>query len=394
VLRERLEHLRLARDIRFHTYPFSVHWRSVLDRAGVGRKEIRGQADLRRLPVIDLGELPREQWPELVLRPGLATIVREGPRLTAARAVVASLTGGRHRFGRNVDHRYKPVHWVLASGVPVGYSSADLARLADLGSGLLVRLGIERDDVLVNLDPGGASLTYWQLVLGARRLGTAALHAGSLEPAEVAALRPSALAGSPDGLRRLRPGAGELRRAVRTVVVTGELPDAKDRLELAELFPGAVLTMAWAPAGVRALWGECRASIEAGESTGLHTWPGTEVIEVWSEGTPARGELLWTGVGWRGTAFLRLRTHTVATIEDRPCPACGRAGVRLRDVVPAPEAVLSAEPAIRRWRVERRAASTRPQLIVFLELADGAEAGPLLRRLDRRVGATQYVVES
>jgi phenylacetate-coenzyme A ligase PaaK-like adenylate-forming protein len=74
------------------------------------------------------------------------------------------------------------------------------------------------------------------------------------------------------------------------------------------------------------LWGECRAS---GGSTGLHTYPDLEVVQVvdpdTGEPVSGPGELVLTQLGMRGSALLRWRTADVVTgIVTGQCPSCRR----------------------------------------------------------------------
>jgi hypothetical protein len=163
---------------------------------------------------------------------------------------------------------------------------------------------------------------------------------------------------------------------------------------------------AWAPDGVRALWGECRGGH-------LHTWPDTEVVEVLDPLTHAPvpagadGELVWTPIGWRGTAALRLATGTFGRLEPGPCPACRRTTPRLAvlELDPPFAATLDAHADVVDWfaevddddlRVEvalRRGAS--PELTGML----AAELGATVRRVppgrlrQRREAAGARIVE-
>jgi hypothetical protein len=147
---------------------------------------------------------------------------------------------------------------------------------------------------------------------------------------------------------------------------------------------------------VRSLWTECRESAERPGVGGYHVWAG-DILEV-----DADGHLLWTGLGWKGSAVLRLRTHTAATVDRAPCPACGRDVARVipsaaSDAMPAdtsrsPQVVLDAEADVDAWQIEYRAGADGDEMIVVLAAAAGAEVVPVLRRLDDLLGATQFIV--
>ena len=411
----------LARYVARLVYPYSEYYRQVLDQrmAGPG---VRSRADLARLPVTDLEEVGDPS--RLVLRPDLATIVRRGHRGLAARAVAAKVGGGMHGFNRRVvEPDFRPVHWILGDGVPIGYSAADLRRLAARGAAWLQRAGVERHDVIAGLLAAGPTVGYWQLVYGARRVGASTIHLDAqVDPSLVTRVAPSVLVGEAHHLIAVLAearAAGRRLDNLRTLLVVGDPLGADIRLRLRELGDGAAVVGAWAPSGVRALWSECRPGSERSEPVGYHAWD-DDVLELADgRGGPAFNELIWTGVGWRGSAVLRLRTRTTAALQSGPCPACGRSGSRVIPLAPVPreelvapveavvdasawapapaaghtpEAVLDGEPEVAAWQVEYRTVGGEAETIVVLAPSWGAAVVPLIRRLDRHLRATQFVV--
>lgn len=295
--------------------------------AGLAAASVKGPEDLARLPPMALGDV--EDARDLVLRPTEAAIRRHG-ELELRWRLVWSKVGGRGGWVNEhmVDPRFKPVHWTVAAGVLVGWSADDLDRLGDLGRRLLRVVGLRRRDTLVTVMPMGPTLSFWQLALGARVAGISTVHVG--RPADAASLLrmgPTSVAGRLVDLLAL-DGWGGLD-GLRVVVVVGEgseeVLDDDARAELAARVGGRVkVVTAWAPVGVRALWGECRPGF------GVHTWPETEILQVGDD-----DEIVWTPVGWRGSVLLRMRTGAPATVEAQPCTACGRTTPRVRPRVPA-----------------------------------------------------------
>src|SRR5579883_2119324 len=117
----------VARYVGRTVYPYSGYYRSVLDAAGVGAR-VRGRSELARVPPTDLRLIPDPG--ALVLRPDLGRVVRHGRRALATWAVVARVAGGMPAFSRYVERHFKPVLWVLADDVPIGYAAEDATRLA------------------------------------------------------------------------------------------------------------------------------------------------------------------------------------------------------------------------------------------------------------------------
>jgi phenylacetate-coenzyme A ligase PaaK-like adenylate-forming protein len=256
------------------------------------------------------------------------------------------------------------VLWLRQGPLQVGCTLADLDRLADVGRRWLAAAGVRADDRLVALGGLADHLGPWQTWLGCRAGGVAStvLHSdgtgsgidGTLAR-ELALLAPTVVAGTTADLLALAE-AGDPVRGLRTVLVPGELPGDRDRARLAAIGedPSRVAVCgAWAPEGVRALWGECRGGH-------LHTWPDTEVVEVLDPLTHdpvpagADGELVWTPIGWRGTAALRLATGAFGRLERGPCPACRRTTPRIAvlELDPPFAAALDAHADVVDWFAE------------------------------------------
>jgi hypothetical protein len=378
----------LARYVRRTVYPYSDYYRDVLDRAGVAPRGVSGREDLKRFPPTDVGSLADPGV--LVLRPDMARVIRLGDRALAARILMARVIGGLDRFNATVfEPRFKPVQWLMCAGVPIGYSSVDLLHLGRIGADWLDRAGVTSADVLVSLLPSGPTVAHWQLVQGTRRGRVSAVHLGPGASARVvASLGPSVLAGHFDDLRVLLAAPARLSN-LRTVLCVGadSAPTTAELAVLAELAGGATVLAAWAPPGARVIWGECRPSVEEGRRQGLwfHVAPGSEVVEL------DDGELLWTGVGWYGSALLRVRTGRGATLADG-CPACGRPGQLVRSTGSLAAALLDAESDVVAFDLEERTVDGRSELIVRLAISDGADAAALVERLEPRLHATQYVL--
>lgn len=393
----------LARYLRREVAAHSPYYRRQFGEGGVERCP-RSLDELSRLPLLGLADV--EDPAAFVLRPDWTSLDRSGDPGFAAHVALSRLAGrGQRRSRHLVDRHYKPLQWTIDAGIPVGSSAADIERLGRLGAEWLALAGVSPTDVLVGVAPPPPALAFWQLVLGARQAGVAAVHlTPPPAPGQVAALRPTVLAGRPFELSRLLTAAraeGRPLSAVHTLLALGEPLEHGVRAKLSGLLAspseGAVVA-AWAPPGVRALWGECRPGAAAG--AGLHTWPDAEVLQVVDplSGTPvppgADGEVVWTALGWRGTVFVRLRTGVFAALDDGPCPACHRPGSRLSVVsdTPAFLTALDRHAGVTGWQAELRTVAGREELLVFVALVPEATGRTVVRELDTHLSATQYVV--
>lgn len=375
---------RLARYLRNDV---AAHAPALRERlvSGPGGKVPGSSEELAQVPAVALDEITDPT--ALVLRP---TLPRGG-------------TKRQQKARREMVRRYKPVHWVVQAGVPIGSSEADLERLGRLGARWLAGAGVRADDVLLGLLPAGPHLPYWQLVLGARHAGVSSFHVPPVpRPADAARLLPTVLAGRPGDLARLLTadeqegrGAGGWRSRLRIVLAAGEPLDDGLRARLKRLLPTrTVLLSAWAPPGVRAMWWECRNGID------LHTWPEAEVVQVvdplsGAAAPPgADGEVVWSAMGWFGTVLVRVRTGVFATLEPGPCPSCRLPGPRLAVTAGEPSflRVLDRHRGVARWQAELRVVDGAEELLVFLAPTPGSPLPNLLADLDAELAATQYVV--
>jgi hypothetical protein len=453
-LKEQEEQLR--EYVAHHLYSYSPFYRRRFDAAGIAPRNITGFDDLAKLEPTRWSDVAPDPV-AFVLRPTERAIIRFGDRKLIGAIGRAKFRGKVSQVNRDlIDPSYKPIHWHFDGDVPIGYSAEDVERLCETGRRILHVAGLTRDDAIVDVTPPGPSLEFWQLVDGARSAGLSAVHFGPDAAADrVAAAAPTVLAGPPDALEAvlesLRAGKHRIE-GLRTLLVLGSLLDEADRKALKTLGeavgePGLEVVVAWAPAGVRALWSECRGGRY------FHAYPDLEWLEVLPD-----GEIAWSSLSWHGTVFFRLRTGVSGTVDDVTCENCGRTGPRLTvssassarrptptwaqsaapvgaPARPAAEAafgrpsleevdeeepeeeeeevavpvaeeapaldpldteilsVLDEHPGVAAWQAEYRRVDGTEELIVFVAPAGVDRLGPLFRELDLALSATQYVVQ-
>ena len=442
--RQREQEEQLREYVAHHLYPYSPFYRRRFDAAGIAPRSITGFDDLAKIEPTRWSDVTAAPV-AFVLRPTERAIIRFGERRLVGAITRAKFRGKVSQVNRDlIDPAYKPIHWHFDGDVPVGYSAEDLERLCEAGRRVLQLAGLSRDDAIVDVTPPGPSLEFWQLVDGARSAGLSAVHFGSgVSGDRIAAAAPTVLAGPPDALSEaleaLQAG-GHRIDGLRTLLVLGALLDDPDRDALRHAGEevgehGIEVVLAWAPAGVRALWGECRGGRV------FHTYPDMEWLEVLPD-----GEIAWTSLAWHGTVFARLRTGTSGVLDDVVCENCGRIGPRLSVSTastarrPAPTwamsgpalgaasgerppaaavfgrrpadedeeedeaqalvpidtdalSVLDEHPGVAAWQAEYRRVDGVDELIVFVAPAGVDRLGPLFRELDLTLSATQYVVQ-
>src|SRR5581483_11493100 len=385
----------LAQDV----YPYSPYYQVRFDEAGVGQRGVKTRADLDKLPLTAFDDVVNPA--SVVLRPDEQSIQQYARIGLVARVFWAKLWRREWVVNqRLIDPVYKPLHWHVDDGFPIGSSAEDVDRLAELGRRWLELGGVARYDVLVSVLPPGPNLAYWELVFGSRQAGVSALHMNpNTTVDQLAAARPNVIAGRASELMRLLEAARPIEKSLdglRTILVAGARLDDATRRHITALVDGqASVVAAWAPPGVRSLWVQCR------EGEGLHTAPDVELLEVVDPltGTPVadgtEGEVVWTSLDWKGTVFLRLRTGVYGGVDENACPACGRTTPRLIPTGAADPSfvrVLDSHPKVQAWQAELRTVDGKEELIVYISLEPNGRPGRLLRELDRDLTVTQFVV--
>jgi phenylacetate-coenzyme A ligase PaaK-like adenylate-forming protein len=334
----------LREQIRDSIAPFSPLWRrrfAELDRKPASIKTL---ADLASLPAMGERDVSPSGDPvgmsALVLQANEAgyTLHASGPEVR--RALRLRVTR-RDAYRRIIDGDTRSTSYVfsgLGFRYPLASTRRDLDAIARAGARLWAVLGLTRNDVLVSAVPTGATTEHVALEYAAIAAGAPALFPGD-DPASLAAavrLAPPTVLALPSGsAAQVLAGLSELA-SVKTLLLVGA-PTDHERIAAAHgLFRAggpsdAVILAVHAPAGARVLWGEC---LQSGGSTGLHTYPDLDVVQVidadTGDATAAAGELVLTQLGLRGSALMRWRTgDVVSSVTTTNCPSCGRSVPRV-----------------------------------------------------------------
>lgn len=360
----------------------STFHRERFARAGI--EELADEPALRRLPPMGLDDVV-----------AISSVV---PWVPGSGLTSAARPGRPGRRSRRVAHRYRPLLWLQAEGVPLAYAKADLDLLSLAGAAALGLAGIGPHDLVASLAPLPFVREREQLRRGAERVGTMVHELGpSPSLADLARLRPTVLVGTADELVRIIEGVrtvdpGLLER-VHTAIVLGPEPEYPQRKLLVEhLRSASALVRWWAPPGVMASWPQCRGG------SAFHLFPELDLVEVVDPLTdlPAApevtGSLLWTGIGWFATTMVRLRTQAAGLVRTDPCTSCGRTTPRVEVVEHGPlgfPAVLDGIEAVAAWYAELQRHGDDDGLVVWLALADQHASLGVLQEVDRHIGAAE-----
>ncbi len=107
----------LRRFITKQVYPFSSHYRNLMDAKGIDPESIRSVDDLRRLPFTSKNDLLNspehpERAKEFLLLPDPA-VLRRRPSI-----LLKALTRGREWVRRDLEDEYQPLLLEVCSGGP------------------------------------------------------------------------------------------------------------------------------------------------------------------------------------------------------------------------------------------------------------------------------------
>jgi phenylacetate-CoA ligase len=355
--------------------------------AGVWPEEVRGPADLARLPFTTKEELTADQE----AHPPYGW-VHTYPVEHYSRLHQTSGTRGR------------PLRWLD--------TPASWARVVGCWEMIYDMAGVRRGDRLLFAFSFGPFLGFWSAFDAAQRRGCLCLSGGGMSSAArlhfLLENDASVVLCTPTYALRLAEAAREagldLRAGrVRALIVAGEpggsIPATRDRIGEAwgaRVFDHCGLTEV-GPVGV-----ECREN-----PAGLHILESeylAEVIDPDSAGPvpPGQpGELVLTNLGRAGSPVIRYRTGDLVRVDARPCP-CGRALLRLdggilgrvddmihvrgNNVYPAAvEAVVRRFAELAEYRVEVDEAGPLTALRVEVEPLRAEWGAALAERVERAI---------
>jgi phenylacetate-coenzyme A ligase PaaK-like adenylate-forming protein len=352
----RIQDAALARYVREELYPFSAHYRRVFDEAGVGPRDIRTVADLRRLPFTTKQDLLKAQSDpatryDFVLRP-TPEAIRAHWGLARKLALVLGGKGAREQL----RYRYTPNFLTFTTGrstepVAFTYTPHDLEVLGEATARLLDLSGIDRpEERIVNMMPFAPHLAFWAVTLGGFHTGRLVLPSGGgkIMGTEgnlrmIERIRATALVGTPGFvyhvLRQARTEGRDLSN-VHMVILGAEKvpPGLKAKMAEALQACGAKEVTILGTYGfteARMAFGECPTAFD--QSSGYHLLPDLGVFEVVDpkSGEPVGegedGELVYTSISGHGTVVCRYRTGDLAIggMKRAPCPHCGRTVPRI-----------------------------------------------------------------
>jgi phenylacetate-coenzyme A ligase PaaK-like adenylate-forming protein len=236
-----------------------------------------------------------------------------------------------------------------AEAVPIVYSVYDNNALREIGGERIGDIyGLDREnDVIINAFPYKPHLAFWQAFHTTMGLGATAVQSGggkilgtdkiitALERLEATAFF------SPPGYAFYTLGGAVVFEKdihfLETVVLGMDLvnPDYKERIKEVLLLAGAEqprVVGEYILSEAKHAWAECS------DSTGYHTYPDLDFIEIIDPQTDERlaegekGEIVYTALDGGGTSVLRFKTGDLGKLLYEECPVCERTVPRIVEV--------------------------------------------------------------
>ncbi len=334
---------------------------------------------------------------------------------------------------KQLVYEFKPVHVHFTSGrsamsIPVLYTSYDLEQLKEAAERMMALLKIPPAVRVVNALPFAPHLAFWQTFYATNQLGIFCLHTGGgkimgtqkiIE--SLSKLQAEVLIGMPSYVYHLVSTATEHRHHfphLKYILLGGEAVTPGYVHKLKELLthcfaPHVEVFTTYAFTEGKVVWTQCH------EESGYHLYPDLEFIEVVDE-TGKRvpdgsiGEIVYTGLDYRGTVFLRYKTGDFGSFETGPCSYCGAKTPRLSPIITrsseikslhltkvkgtlvdfnAMSALLSSLPYITEWQLvlEKKKQFDLDDVLLYVSLHHGEQPEYVKKELAREMRSRFHI---
>ena len=442
-----LQNRRLKFFINSYLYPFSTHYKNLLDRSKVNPRSIRTVEDLARIPLTSKKDfLDTEaaigQFKDFILRPDEEKIRRAWPVSKLIPLALTKLCRGSAFVKENLEKEFRPVFMTFTTGttnkpVPFLYTNYDIDNLRLFGSRMLKLFKTESSEHIVNIFPFAPHLAFWQVVFGGLAANTLVLSTGGGKIlgtegniGAILKMKPSVILGVPGYVYHLVRTAKEKGcdfSFIKTVVLGASritIPFKKKLSELLEEMGSKNVSVigTYGFTEARCAWAECPASLDI--SSGYHLYPDKEIFEIVDPQTGEvkregeDGEIVYTSLDARGSCVLRFRTGDFVHggITCAPCPYCQRTTPRISsDITRLSDikdlhlskikgalvnlnnfaACLSEIPQIEEWQIEIGKKNNDPfdidELVVYAASQGTADRKELEEEIKKKIAAATEV---
>lgn len=337
-----LQNRRLRYLIR-NKIPYHPFYRRLFKKNKIDLHNIDTTKDLERIPFTTKEDIaPSKKNPkkylDFVLQPS-KELIRKNVMLTDILKYLSDK--------EILLHEYKPIHIHFTTGrtsnsVPVLYTAHDLERLREAGRRMMDCFNIKGNDILINGFPYSPHLAFWQVFYATNAVNLMALHTGGGKILatdkiikSIENMNASVLTFMPGYAYHLLRKAKENKAnfsSVKHVIFGGERVPQGLKKKVKELLgkvkaKNVKVLSTYAFTEGKVAWPQCS------ETSGYHLYPDMEFIEIVDKNNERvaegeKGEIVYTGLDFRGTIFLRYKTGDLGKLYYDKC-SCGRTVPRI-----------------------------------------------------------------
>jgi phenylacetate-coenzyme A ligase PaaK-like adenylate-forming protein len=338
---------RLVSNLFRHQLPYSPFYRKLFADKGLSFSDIRTTDDLVKLPFVSKADLAptdddRAKPRQFMLQPDEHLLKKHASPGLLLKLLSMKLTGRDPK--PMLEWEYKPIHLHFTTGrtalpTPFSYSARDILTLKESGKRLLEVSGANSSLVGINGFPYSPHLAFWLTYNAMTTIGMTSLQTGGGKIMGTQKII-DAIERLKAGLATFIPGyayhlfreAAKQQRDFSNLqyVIFGGDRVSDGLREKVKMYARQLKNDHLKILATYAMTEGKTAWIQCAETSGYHTYPDLEFLEVVDpEGQRVkegeRGELVYTALDWRGSVVVRYRTgDLVPGIMDEPCPHCGR----------------------------------------------------------------------
>jgi phenylacetate-CoA ligase len=323
------------------------YYRKLFGDAGINPAEIRGVADLSRIPFTEKKDILAP--PGEPLHP--KQFVLEAPQDDEGKGKKKgfSLFGKKDDSSDSAKYRFSSLYYTAgrtAKAVPIEYTDYDLDNLKEAGARAFDIFGLTRDDTLINAFSYAPNAFFWQIFYSTLGIGSTTLQTGGgrvlgLEKILKAVdnLEASVLVTAPGyalfALQTIAHFGLSAEKLERVIIGIDYAPmEVVERLKKMMESVGAkknTVQRIYFNSEAKSGWAECEPDF------GYHTNPDHVLVQIVDPesgavlGEGEKGEVVITHLDARGTTLLRFKTGDIATggLTTEPCPNCKRTVPRI-----------------------------------------------------------------
>ncbi len=310
-------------------------------------------------------------------------------------ATVGDVVSAQVSDSKRLRARLAPCWWADTWPVPTAYARDDLELFESLAERAFARAGIARGDVVLDAASTCSLRDRKFLEAGARSVGASVLPESSRNDVTT-----TVIAGTADAVAvsLAQLSTESLADSIHTLFVFAPRLDDDVRAQLRTFLTAqdAAIVLVWSPPPVMAPWSQCR------NGMGFHLELDHEIVELLDPisrlPTPSlvAGELVWSGMGWGATTWLRVATGVGAVTHSGQCPGCGSTTPRLdpTEGVEGFPAALDAHVAITNWFAGLFRTRLGEELVIWASLTSSGESLGVLAMIDREIGDARVIFVS